>query len=288
VISHLEGTLTVKFDGPTNIPPHCHHKENVEYTESYDGSTMYLQSDGHRAIVYIVTAVPTTSGAAAITATVHATIGTLVGLDPSTGYNVHVRAYNAVGTGPASTIVPDVVPMPIGGSARAQSWSSIRCFVAGLTVEAPTNATFKLRSPQEDPSAVYDGQMRIMGRSNLVIYGDGAVVDANKTGRFFHLGGSKLHGGSGSLTLYNLTLRNGVSGPPGSNSRGGAFFASNMLFIALYFCTLEFNHADGDGGVIYAEDFVGLITFVGCTFFKNTCDRRRRGVCVQYPTLHVA
>jgi hypothetical protein len=274
-VSHLEGSLTIKFNGPTNVPPECNNGgHGIVYT--YEGAQR-IHSDSHSPLTFTVTAVPTTGSSAvkAVTATFPTTIGTLTGLDPTIGYTVHVRASNAAGMGPASTTVMDAVPMPNGGNTRAQSWSSIRDFVHGLTRDRPTDATFTLLSPQQDPSAVYNGQIYV-GFANLVIYGDGAVIDANGTGRFFDMSDGSYLGHQPSLTLFNLTMRHGRTGPYNTGCSGGAIHAISPKLLALYDCSLEYNtqppgQSDGDGGAI--RSWYSLNTsIIRCLFYGNEAD----------------
>jgi hypothetical protein len=275
VVSHQQGSLTVKFGGPTNVPPECNDgKRGIVFT--HEGGKR-IHSDGHVHLTFTVTAVPTTdsSGAKTISATFPTTPATLTGLDPTIGYRVHVRANNALGLGQASAVTDAVLAMPSGGSTRAQSWSSIRDFVHGLSFDTPTKATFTLLGPQQDPSAIYNGQI-FVGSADLVIYGDGAILDANGTGRFFDMSDGSFLGYKPSLTLFNLTMRHGRTGPPGTGCSGGAIHAFFPKFLALYDCTLEYNtmpdgESDGDGGAI--RSWWSLNTsFVRCIFNANEAD----------------
>jgi hypothetical protein len=104
----------------------------------------------------------------------------------------------------------------------------------GITVDVPFNATFKLLSPQQDPSAVYDGQILVRGFSHLVIYGDGAIIDANRTGGFFNL-----HQELGaSLTLFNLTMRHSDSWS-WTECDYAAITVRWARLLALHSCTVE-------------------------------------------------
>jgi hypothetical protein len=68
--SHLQGTLTIEFGGPTNLPPTCHDNRGIVYTMITTNER--LHSDEHRGIVYTVTAVPTATHISAGTDTVSA------------------------------------------------------------------------------------------------------------------------------------------------------------------------------------------------------------------------
>jgi hypothetical protein len=263
--SHLLGTLTVKFDGPTNVPTSCLDDQGIIYTIA-STSGMRLQSDGHHGLEYTVSAVPkprfASAGAKAVSGSFPTTIATLTGLDPSTEYDVIVHASNALGIGPNSVTMTSVTAVPTTAS---QSWSSIRGFMHGLTAHSPTNATFTLQSPQQDPTAGYTGKILIRGQSQLTIYGEGAIMNANYTGQFFDLAQEK----GATLKVYNLTMRNAISGPPNARCNGGAVMAAFSALVGFYSCTFEGNTipSKGAGGAIY---LIGsTIELLDCKFIRN-------------------
>jgi predicted outer membrane repeat protein len=258
--SHLKGTVSIRFNGPTNVPSSCHDDRGIVW-ESIGNHRVH--SDGHVGIDYTVTAVPVVGNGRAVTATFSTTTATIIGLDPSTEYNVHVRASNALGSSSASAVVP-TRPMPNGHNS-ARSWPSIREFMSGLTANTPMNATFTLLSPHQDPSAGYNGQIPIHGRSHLVIYGAGVILDANGTGGFFHLN----HERGASLTVYNLTMRNGNAGPLDAGCGGGAITASHAS-LALYDCTFESCTALSSGGGAFDANALLTLIIVGCLFSGNS------------------
>jgi hypothetical protein len=219
-----------------------------------------------------MTAVPTSrvSGATTVITTFFTTVGTITGLEPGVKYSVSVHASNLLGNGPPSLAVTGAVPTSSG---IVQRWSSVRDFVSGIAPDARINATFELLSPQEDPSAEYNGQIDMDGKPylHLVIHGNGAMLDANKTGSFF--GATR----AGSLTVYNLTMRNGLAGPPLSACSGGVLSSWHADLIAFYFCTFDSNEAElagydgsgSDGGVAFIGTMVLKAIFIGCLFLNN-------------------
>jgi hypothetical protein len=272
VASHLKGTLTVKFDGPSNIPSRCHDANGIRYTTPETTGAKRVHSDGHQGLLYVITAEPAEFGAAIITATFPKPTGTLVGLDSSIKYSVRVRAKNALGQGAASTVATNAVPMPTGGAGARQSWSAIREFGNGLSELARgVSATFTLLSPQQDPSGGYDGRIFLRGESQIVIYGDGAILDAKSTGTFFEIRARA------SLALHNMTMLNGLSGPPAYGCKGGAIMANNAYKLEVYDSTFEANVGAKRGGALMINLVPYGAIFVRVNFTGNMIPMDQEG-----------
>jgi hypothetical protein len=129
-------------------------------------------------------------------------------------------------------------------------------------------------SSQEDSSVVYNGQIYV-GSSHLVIHGDGAIIDANGTGRFFDLMYGSYFGLQPSLTVYNLTMRHGRTGPHGSGCSGGAI-AAWFATVNAFHCTFEYNtmpdgESDGDGGAVWTQWTI-FVLISDCIFYRNEGD----------------
>jgi hypothetical protein len=106
------------------------------------------------------------------------------------------------------------------------SWTSLATQISA----AGTTSTAFVLSPQfacDYPSVAMAGEILIDAGAQITVFGDGAVLDASRNGRFF-----KVMPG-GSLTLNDLTLKNGRTSAGGSAVYcEGSLFVSGCIFVS--------------------------------------------------------
>jgi predicted outer membrane repeat protein len=139
------------------------------------------------------------------------------------------------------------------------TWQALKSSVAGaagksvvLTLSAPFSMTGY--TPIEVTGAT----------TSITIIGNGAVFDAAKRGRFFHLDKNA------TLVVANVTLKNGYR----ELDTGGAMLVAGGAKLTLTSCVLSKNYAFG-GGAIYVAGATVVLTL--CTLSDNYVGIPSRG-----------
>jgi predicted outer membrane repeat protein len=152
----------------------------------------------------------------------------------------------------------------MAASAECNSWINLRSLVSNsenLTVTLDPN--FK---------SDYDSEIILRGK-RVVIFGNGAIVDAGSQGNMFQLlsgselelhsitlkngytadgyGGAIYACGGSTFTIYNSILAKKIA--DGGDAYAGAIYACGDSTIRIYNSTLADNSADGDGGAILTD-----------------------------------
>jgi len=119
-----------------------------------------------------------------------------------------------------------------------------------------------------------DGDLDIT--DDLVIWGNGAVIDANLRDRIFYIQGTSatlVH-----VTIHQLTLRNGQCDPSASMAPGGAIFAW-LAALTLDGCTITSNSAQEDGGGVavfgYYDDATDTVFKSSLTLNSTNIDNNQ-------------
>ena len=107
-------------------------------------------------------------------------------------------------------------------------------------------------------------------RSNLIINGNGHILNGNNQYRIFYIDGSQ-----SGVTLKNITFKNGLSPAPGSGqdsnrvSCGGAVDFRSSQYCVVDFCTFLDCYSNYGGGALHFSEGSQHNTISNCVFKNN-------------------
>jgi predicted outer membrane repeat protein len=158
----------------------------------------------------------------------------------------------------------------------------------------PTNGSATIALDAAAFNCDYSSQIEVPDGANVVIHGNGAVLDAAQKGPFFYVNSGA------ALALDHLVLRNGKGGAirnygtlavtyanftsnSASNAYGGAISNSGTLTVKL--ANFVSNSADGAGAI--HSDTGGIATISNTDFTSNRATTFNGGAICNYGTLIV-